>query len=69
MGGTCSTHGKMRYSYNILVKKFLKGRENLGDILIEGRIILKWILKIKFCRCGLDSVASGYDPCPIFFSL
>jgi hypothetical protein len=34
----------MRDSYRILVGN-LKGRDHLGDLGIDGRIILKWILK------------------------
>jgi hypothetical protein len=36
--------GEMRNVYEILVRK-LKGKNHLGDIGIEGRIISKWILR------------------------
>jgi hypothetical protein len=37
MGGACSTHGRDAY-------KILKGRDQLEDICIDGKIILEWIL-------------------------
>jgi len=31
----------------------------LGDLDIDAKIILKWILWKEVARCGLDSSASG----------
>jgi hypothetical protein len=45
MGRACSTHGKKRNAYRLLVG-MLK-----GDVDVGGKIILKWILT---GRCGLD---------------
>jgi hypothetical protein len=40
----------------------LKGGDNLGDLNIDGRAILKWILKINDTRMWLDSDDSGQVP-------
>jgi len=46
--------GDMRNAYRILVGR-LKGRENLGDVDVVGRITLSWMLN-RMCGCdGLDS--------------
>jgi hypothetical protein len=37
-------YGLYAYAYRILVEN-LKGRYRFGDLGIDGRIILKWILK------------------------
>jgi hypothetical protein len=42
--GHVALMGKMRSAYQILIRK-LKGRDHLGDLGIDVRIILKWILK------------------------
>lgn len=44
MGGAHSTHEEIRNAYNILVEIF-KGRDYLGDLGIDIREILKWILE------------------------
>jgi len=36
MGGVCSTHGRDENSYKILVRK---GRDQLEDLDVDGRII------------------------------
>jgi hypothetical protein len=41
--GYVTCMGAMRSGYRIIVGK-LKGRNKLGDIITDGRIILKWIL-------------------------
>jgi hypothetical protein len=40
MNGTCSTHKDIRNMYRILVRK-PEGKSHLGDLSIEGRIIVK----------------------------
>jgi hypothetical protein len=37
----------------------LKGRDHLGDLGINERIILEWILGKRVERCGLVSSGSG----------
>jgi hypothetical protein len=44
MGTTCNTHGVNRYAFKILVGN-LNGRDDLGHLGIDGKIILKWIVK------------------------
>jgi hypothetical protein len=44
MGGACSTYGKSRGAYRVLVKK-PKGKKPLKDLGIDGMIILRWILR------------------------
>jgi hypothetical protein len=41
VGGTCSMHGRYENSYNISMKN-LKGRDQLGDLGVDDRIILQW---------------------------
>jgi hypothetical protein len=36
----------------------LKGRDNLVDVSIDERIILKWILKKNILGCGVDLCSS-----------
>jgi hypothetical protein len=44
--------------YKILVGNLKEGG-HLGNIGVDGRIILEWILKKWFGRCGLDIYCSG----------
>jgi hypothetical protein len=46
MGGACRTHGKIEKMYilTILVGK-TQGKRHLGDLGVDGRIILKLILE------------------------
>jgi hypothetical protein len=34
----------------------------LGNVCVDERIILKWLLKIHDLRCGLDVSSSGCGP-------
>jgi hypothetical protein len=45
MGGTYSMHRRGRYAYKTLARS-LKYAEHLKDPGADGRIILKWILKL-----------------------
>jgi hypothetical protein len=48
----------------------LKGRDHLGDLGLDGRIILKWILKTSMLRwCGRDSSGSGCVPVAGLFNI
>jgi hypothetical protein len=44
VGGSCSTHREMRNAYQISVGT-LERKRLLGNLCVDGRIILKWILK------------------------
>jgi hypothetical protein len=43
MVGACSMHIKRNHEYKFLAQT-LKGTDNLGDLRIDGRLILKLIL-------------------------
>jgi hypothetical protein len=45
MGGECKTHGGDKKLIQFLSKN-LNGRDHLGDLGADGRIIFKWTLKI-----------------------
>jgi hypothetical protein len=53
MGGTCGTHGRCE-KYKILVGK-PERKMPLGAPEIDGKTVLKWILKKE----GVDSIGSG----------
>jgi hypothetical protein len=53
IGGTCDIY---MYIYNILVRKHKGDYLGLG---VNGRIILKWILKIQGGRFGLELPGVG----------
>jgi hypothetical protein len=44
MGGRVAGKEKMRNTHKILVRK-REGKKNLEDIGVDGRVLLKWILK------------------------
>jgi hypothetical protein len=52
MGGVCSTNNGNK-KCNFLVGK-LNGTDELGDLNVYRRIILKWTLKID-CECVTES--------------
>ena len=43
MDGTCSTLGERQFMQNLVEKR--KERDQLEDVFVDERIILKWILK------------------------
>jgi hypothetical protein len=44
MGGACGTFGDRRDAYRVLVGR-TDERDQLEDLGVDGRIILKWIFK------------------------
>jgi hypothetical protein len=53
MGGACGTHWREeRGLYKVLLER-TEGKKPLGG-LIDGRIILKWVLKNQIGENGLD---------------
>jgi len=44
MGGACSTYGESRGVYRILLGN-LRERDHLGDQGLDGRIIIRWIIR------------------------
>jgi len=42
----------------------LTGRGHLGDLGIDGRIILKTIMN-RIWWCGMDASVAGYGPVPV----
>jgi hypothetical protein len=38
--------GAERDSYKVLIKKNMQERDRLEDLLIQGRIVLKWIINM-----------------------
>jgi hypothetical protein len=44
MSGSCSTHGRDKNAYKILVGEHGDGRVHLEDIAVFGKIILEWVL-------------------------
>ena len=44
MGGACSAYGDRRGIYRVLVGN-LRERNHLGDPVVDGRIILRWIFR------------------------
>jgi hypothetical protein len=58
MGKTCSTYGKKEVCTGFWWGN-LRERDHLEDLGIEGRIILRWILRKWDVGLGLDRAGSG----------
>jgi hypothetical protein len=58
MGGVCSTYGERRGVYRILVGDLWE-RENMEDQGVDGRIVLKWIIRKWDVGLGLNPSSSG----------
>lgn len=52
-------HMRMRDEYNIIIGD-VKRRENLGELDVDGRITLKWMLRYRMQGCGPDTLGKGY---------
>jgi len=59
MGGACSTHVTEVICMQLLWLENLKGRNLSEDLVVDGRIILEWLLGKELGRCGLDAFISG----------
>jgi hypothetical protein len=57
MGGAWSTHGRKYKSMHNLCRKNMKQKDNLKDLGLDGRKILKGTLK-RIAVCGLDVYGS-----------
>jgi len=44
MSGVCSTHVECE-KYSVYWEDKFKGRDHLGDLGIDGRMILEWIIR------------------------
>jgi hypothetical protein len=53
MGGACGTYGGREMRGGLRWGN-LNGRNNLEDLDLDGRIILKWVLKKEVGRTRLD---------------
>jgi hypothetical protein len=58
MGGSCSTYGEGE-AYRGFWWGNLKYRDHLGDPGVDGRIILRWIVRKYDVGYGLDRTGSG----------
>lgn len=58
MGGACSTHGDIRYSYQTLFGSVSR-EDDLGDKIVERKKMLNESLINMACACGLNSNCSG----------
>jgi hypothetical protein len=43
--GACSTHRRHEKYIQHITQTILKGRDHLGDVGLDKRILLKWIIK------------------------
>jgi hypothetical protein len=59
MCGACGTYGGEDSNIRGFVAETLKERVHLEDLCIDGRVLLKLILKKYERRNGLDSSGSG----------
>jgi hypothetical protein len=53
MGGACSSYGKRRNVYTVLLG-IPEGKRPLGRPIVDERIILKWIFKKRDEGHGMD---------------
>jgi hypothetical protein len=55
----CNVHGRDEKCIDIFLSGNQKERDLLEDLCVDGRILLKWVLKLVVRGCGLDSAGSG----------
>jgi hypothetical protein len=57
LGRACGVHGRVENAYRVWWGNLIE-RDHSEELVVDGRIILKWILKKYNGKCRLDSSVS-----------